>query len=78
MIAKDIFYSSVCSVQVDGLDEMELGVRPVEALISVVQGNAARPLKVVLDKHVGIRPVHASLGDIWESAPISPKHNPET
>lgn len=58
------------------MDEVELGVGPVQLLLVVVKGQSVGPVDVTVDDHLTTCAVHPSPLDLWDFAPVRPVHVP--
>ncbi len=65
------------AVQVGAVDEVELGVGPVQFLLAVVEGQSVRPVDLRVDDDRAMSAVHPSALDLRDLAPIRPIHVPE-
>ena len=58
------------------MDEVELGVGPVELLLAVVQRESVGPVYLLLDDHGTVGAVHARPLDLRDLPPVGPVHVP--
>ena len=65
------------AIKVGPVDEVELGVGPVELLLVVVEGQSVRPVDVTVDDHLSTRAIHPSPLDLRDLTPVRPVHVPE-
>lgn len=75
--ARLVVVSPVGAVQVTAVDEIVLGVRPVELLLAVVQRQAIGPVDVSLHHQGAVGPIQTSTLDLRHLAPVSPVHEPK-
>lgn len=65
------------AVQVGTVDEVELGVGPVQLLLAVVERQSVGPVDLRVDDHGATSPVHPGALDLRDLAPVRPVHEPE-
>lgn len=64
------------TIQIWAVDEVILGISPVEFLLVVVEGESVGPVNIGVDDNRSMGPIHPGTLDLWNFPPVCPKHVP--
>lgn len=63
---------AVSSIQVSSLNDMVLGIHPVDAVASIINGETVGPEQMRICNDPSIGPIHVGILNAWSISPVRP------